>query len=78
MYRADLRRLGVIHATPTTERMQLKTPQGKIVDETGNVSVAEVDRVYVIDPTYRIAPVVDFVASQMAFSAFAFRAQTRA
>ena len=64
--------------TPTTEGMQLKTPRGKIVDETDNVSVAEVDRISIIDLTYRIAPVVDFVVSPMAFGGFAFQAQTRA
>ncbi len=47
----------------------------KMVDETDRVSVAEVDGVYVIDLSYRIAPVVDFVLSQTAFGGFAFQAQ---
>ena len=47
----------------------------KMVEETDNVAVAEVDHVYVIDLTYRIAPVVDFVLSQTAFGGFAFQAQ---
>ncbi len=46
-----------------------------MVEETDNVSVAERDAVYVIDLTYRIAPVVDFVLSQTAFGGFAFQAQ---
>ena len=47
----------------------------KMVEETDLVSVAERDGVYVIDLTYRIAPVVDFVLSQTAFGGFVFQAQ---
>ncbi len=47
----------------------------KMVEETDNVAVVERDGVYVIDITYRIAPVVDFVVDQTAFGGFAFQAQ---
>jgi hypothetical protein len=47
----------------------------KMLEETDEVSVAERDGVYVIDLTYRLAPIVDYVIGQTAFGGFVFQAQ---
>lgn len=47
----------------------------KMLEETDEVSVSERDGVYVIDLTYRLAPVVDYVMEKQAFGGFVFQAQ---
>lgn len=47
----------------------------KMLDETDEVSVAERDGVYVIDLSYRFAPLVEYVLSQTAFGGFVVQAQ---
>ncbi|MEO6803192.1 MAG: DUF6807 family protein [Granulicella sp.] len=47
----------------------------KMLVETDEVTVSERDGVYVIDLTYQLAPVVDYVMSQSAFGGFVFQAQ---
>jgi hypothetical protein len=46
-----------------------------MADELDYVSVAARDGVYIIDLTYRVAPVVDLVLSQTACGGFVFHAQ---
>ena len=47
----------------------------KMMEETDEVGVAERDGVYVIDLSYRFAPVVEYVLSQTAFGGFVVQAQ---
>jgi hypothetical protein len=47
----------------------------KMLDETTTTTVTERDGVYVIDSTFRIAPVVDYVLHKASFGGFNFQAR---
>jgi hypothetical protein len=47
----------------------------KMLDETATATVAERDGVYVLDLTFRLAPVVDYLLNKQSFSGFNFQAR---